>query len=71
MSGKNPKAAPQTEASPPLASSWAIAYGFLVGLSGLAILVVQLARQSTPLAWLPILVFAILSLLVQRSSFHF
>ncbi|MGD8464084.1 MAG: SpoIIE family protein phosphatase, partial [Anaerolineae bacterium] len=54
-----------------LASSWATAYGLLVGLSGLAILVVQLARQSTPLAWLPILVFAILSLLVQRSSFHF
>jgi len=42
-----------------------------VGLVGLGVLVRGVAAGDEPLDWLPILVFATLSLLVQQSSFHF
>ena len=51
--------------------SWATLYSLLVGCTGLAILAFQIASQPTALDWLPILIFASLSFLVQRSSFHF
>jgi serine phosphatase RsbU (regulator of sigma subunit)/putative methionine-R-sulfoxide reductase with GAF domain len=45
-------------------------YGLLVGVTGLGLLVYQLATVPPPLPWLPILLFAVLSFLVQRASFH-
>ena len=45
-------------------------YSLLVGLTGLGLLVYQLATDPASHPWLPILVFAVLSFLVQRASFH-
>ncbi|MFC2036488.1 GAF domain-containing protein [Chloroflexota bacterium] len=49
----------------------ATVYSLLVGLGGLGWLGYRIATDQETLGWLPILVFAGLSLLVQRSSFHF
>jgi GAF domain-containing protein len=46
-------------------------YSFLVGLVGLGVLGYRATTNPEGLDWLPILVFAALSLLVQRSSFRF
>jgi serine phosphatase RsbU (regulator of sigma subunit)/putative methionine-R-sulfoxide reductase with GAF domain len=46
-------------------------YTLAVGLLGLGILGYRISTDPQDLAWLPILVFAALSLLIQRSSFHF
>jgi serine phosphatase RsbU (regulator of sigma subunit) len=48
-----------------------ILYSLLVGLVGLAALGYRIAIDWQGLEWGAILVFAVLSLLVQRSSFHF
>ena len=48
----------------------AMSYSLLVGLAGLALLVYQLATGLADLPWLSILIFAVLSFLVQRASFH-
>ena len=48
----------------------AVLYSLLVGLTGLGLLAYQLAANPASPPWLPILVFAILSFLVQRASFH-
>ena len=45
-------------------------YSLFVGLLGLGLLGYQLAAGEQALGWLPVLVFATLSFLVQRSSFH-
>ena len=55
----------------PLRPRLSTLYSLLVGLSGLGILGYRLATDPEGLDWLPVLVFAGLSLLVQRSSFHF
>ena len=47
-----------------------VLYSLLVGLTGLGLLVYQLASSPARPPWLPILVFAFLSFLVQRASFH-
>ncbi len=49
----------------------AAVYGLLVGVSGIGILGYQLAIEKQELDWVPVLLFSVLSLLVQRSSFHF
>ncbi len=48
----------------------AVLYSLLGGLAGVALLVYQLATGPVHLPWVPILVFAVLSFLVQRASFH-
>jgi serine phosphatase RsbU (regulator of sigma subunit)/putative methionine-R-sulfoxide reductase with GAF domain len=45
-------------------------YGFLVSLSGIGILGYQLTFEKQELDWVPVLLFSVISLLVQRSSFH-
>lgn len=45
-------------------------YSLFVGLLGLGLLGYHLAADEQALDWLPVLVFATLSFLVQRSSFH-
>ena len=47
-----------------------MAYSLLVGLAGLALLAYRLATGLAEIPWLSILVFAGLSFLVQRASFH-
>lgn len=47
-----------------------VAYSLLVGLTGLAALATAWGRQADDPAWFSLLVFAILSFLIQRSSFH-
>ena len=56
----------------PLAScAWlSTIYSLLVGLTGLGVLVYGMASERGELVWWPVLVFAGLSFLVQRSSFH-
>ncbi len=60
--------------SPPQHSASLLAlsslYSLLVGLTGLGLLVYDLAAHRRQLPWAAILVFAALSFLVQRSSFH-
>jgi sigma-B regulation protein RsbU (phosphoserine phosphatase) len=46
------------------------AFSLLIGLIGLGFLGYQLATGERDVAWLPVIVFAALSFLVQRSSFH-
>lgn len=46
-------------------------FSLLVGLVGLGILVYRVASDWQAQSWLPVLLFAGLSLLIQRSSFHF
>jgi sigma-B regulation protein RsbU (phosphoserine phosphatase) len=48
----------------------AAVYGLLVGLSGTGILSFLVAFEEQELDWLPVLLFSLLSLLVQSSSFH-
>ncbi len=52
------------------ASFLPIAYSLLVGLTGLAALADRWSRPPDDPAWLTLLIFAILSFLIQRSSFH-
>jgi sigma-B regulation protein RsbU (phosphoserine phosphatase) len=46
-------------------------YSLLVGLIGLGVLGYQIVTSQERLAWFPILIFTGLSLVIQRSSFHF
>ncbi|MFN2184198.1 MAG: hypothetical protein ACK2UU_09410, partial [Anaerolineae bacterium] len=48
----------------------ALIYGVLVGVTGLGLLAYQLATAPASPPWVPILLFALLSFLVQRASFH-
>jgi len=48
----------------------ALFFSLLIGLAGLGSLVHQLAIDPAYPPWLPILIFAVLSFLVQRASFH-
>ncbi len=48
----------------------AMPYSLLVGLTGLGLLVYQLVSSPAHPPWLSILVFVVLSFLVQRASFH-
>ena len=50
---------------------WATVYSLVVGLTGLGIVSYRSVSGWAELEWVPILVFTGLSLLVQRSSFHF
>jgi serine phosphatase RsbU (regulator of sigma subunit)/signal transduction protein with GAF and PtsI domain len=61
----------QARKSPRSHPGWSTAYSLLVGLTGLGIVGYQLVGSWAELDWMAILVFIGLSLLVQRSSFHF
>ncbi len=50
--------------------SLTVLYSVLVGLGGVGLATHQLLTETSPSPWLPILVFAVLSFLVQRASFH-
>jgi sigma-B regulation protein RsbU (phosphoserine phosphatase) len=67
-------ARPATEStlkSPGLRLFLSVLCSLLVGLIGLGVLGYRIATSQGRLAWFPILAFTGLSLLVQRSSFHF
>ncbi len=63
LESTGPVAAPRGNLLPVL-------YSLLVGAIGLGLLVYQLALEPTHPPWLPILIFSVLSFLVQRASFH-
>ncbi len=50
---------------------WSTLYSLLVGIGGLGVLAYRLVSSPENPDWVPILVFVFLSLLIQRSSFHF
>lgn len=56
--------------TPPARPGVAAGYAILVGLVGLAALAQRLWAHPEEILWLPALVFILLSLLVQRASFH-
>ncbi|MGC9335374.1 MAG: hypothetical protein ACP5JJ_14570, partial [Anaerolineae bacterium] len=53
-----------------MGSRFCALYASIIGLVGIAALIAALASWPGDLPWLAVLVFAVLSFLVQRSSFH-
>ena len=70
MPGKRQRLEGAEPATALAGSVLAALFSLLVGLTGLGLLLYQLVTGPANLPWLPILVFALLSFLVQRASFH-